>query len=85
MTTVLPFAKKLEPLINADQAAEYLGCSIVTVRRMSRRGELPCVHFRRRWKFRMSELQKYVNGLGRKQAAALPTPQEERPIRAVSR
>lgn len=63
--TVLVFkSQEFEPFVKAEQAAEFLGFSPITVRRMSRDGELPCVRFARGrghvWRYRMSELAQYV-------------------------
>jgi len=56
-----------EPLVDAFVAADYLGFSAVTVRRMARRGELPCIPFsagqRTVWRFRISELEKFTQEL----------------------
>lgn len=57
-----------EPLIKSEQAAEFLGCAPLTVRRMARDGRLPSIPFPRgngkfQHRFRLSELQAYVESL----------------------
>ncbi len=61
----------LEPLINANEAAEYLGFSSLTVRRMAHEGRLPSIAFPRgrtgkfTHRFRVSELQEFLSTLER--------------------
>jgi excisionase family DNA binding protein len=49
-----------EPFVTADEAAEFLRCSPVTVKRLAREGKIPAHSIqngvRRRWRFLISEL-----------------------------
>jgi excisionase family DNA binding protein len=62
-------SKQLEPLINAVDAAKYLGFAPLTVRRMARSGRIPSIAFpvgnagKHLHKFRMSDLETYVKSL----------------------
>jgi excisionase family DNA binding protein len=58
----------IERLIGAEEAAEYLGFSSLTVRRMAHEGRLPSVPFPRgrgkfQHRFYMSQLRSYVESL----------------------
>lgn len=68
--SVLPFSKSFEPLVDAKEAAKFLNCSPLTARRMAKAGRLPAVAFpvgrNTVWKFRMSELNDFVESLMRK-------------------
>jgi len=61
----------LEHLINANEAAEYLGFSSLTVRRMAHEGRLPSIAFpmgrtgKFTHRFRVSELQTFLSTLER--------------------
>lgn len=63
--------RPLEPLIGANEAAQYLGFSSLTVRRMARDGRLPSIAFpmgksgRSTHRFRVSELKVYLTSLKR--------------------
>lgn len=61
---------RVEPLIGPDEAAEFLGFSSMTVRRMAHDGRLPSIPFptkdgKYRHKYRLTELQGYVESLRR--------------------
>jgi len=49
-----------EPFVTADEAAEFLRCSPITVKRLAREGKIPghCIQngIRKRWRFLLSEL-----------------------------
>jgi excisionase family DNA binding protein len=61
----------LEPLVGAEEAAEYLGFSALTVRRMAHEGRLPSIAFpvgrtgKFTHRFRFSELKAYLSTLER--------------------
>ena len=63
---------QIEPLINATEAAEYLGFSSLTVRRMAHDGRIPSIAFpvgktgKYTHRFRASELTAYLTTLERK-------------------
>lgn len=69
---ITPIDQPLEPLIKARQAAEYLGFTALTVRRMARDGRLPCIAFpmgrsgKHTHRFRVSDLQTYLATLERR-------------------
>jgi excisionase family DNA binding protein len=73
--------RPLEPMIGANEAAEYLGFSSTTVRRMAHRGELPSYAFPRGngkflHRYRVSDLKEYLDALKRFPAK---TVDQERP------
>ena len=55
-----------EPYVDADQAAAFLGTNRLKVIRMARCGFLPAHPLgggkRRQWRFKLSELDKYMQG-----------------------
>jgi excisionase family DNA binding protein len=55
---------EFEPLIKAKAAADYLGLSVLTVRRMVVEGRLPAVVYtfgkKKLYRFKMSDLEKFV-------------------------
>lgn len=60
--------KLIEPLVDVRSAAQFLRMAELTVRRKARAGQLPAIAFehpsgRHTYRFRMSELDAYVNGL----------------------
>jgi excisionase family DNA binding protein len=66
MTEQLYSSSQPEGLIDAVEAAKYLGLSTVHVRKMAREGELPAVNFGRgkkhgAWRFRRSNLDRYCD------------------------
>jgi excisionase family DNA binding protein len=58
---------KLEPLVGANEAAEYLSMSAVTVRQMAREGRIPAIPFkagtRTLWRFRLSDLAAHTKSI----------------------
>lgn len=57
-----------EPLVDVKTVAEFLHMAELTVRRKARDGQLPAIAFkhssgRHTYRFRISELDSYVNGL----------------------
>ena len=59
-----------EPLVGLRLAAEYLGMSKLTVRRMAHAGQIPAIAFphsngKHTYRFRFSELEAFINGLRR--------------------
>jgi excisionase family DNA binding protein len=61
---------RFERLIGPEEAAEYLNCSPLTVRRMAHSARIPAVAFpagrRRIWKFRLSDLEAHMKTLEQK-------------------
>jgi predicted DNA-binding transcriptional regulator AlpA len=60
-----------EPYVNADNAAAHLGTSREQVLRLARQGKLPGHTLpnshtakRRTWRFRISEIEAFMNGGG---------------------
>jgi len=64
-----------EPLVDADAASAYLGYKPITVLRMAQKGLLPTIAFpigttgKFRYRFKMSQLEAYVESLSRPVAA----------------
>jgi excisionase family DNA binding protein len=51
----------IEPLMSESEAAKFLGgLHPKTVQRMARRGELPAFRIGRYWRFRASELDRWL-------------------------
>ena len=51
-------------LMTLDEAAAYLGVAKITLRRWTRKGELPCVRIGKRGdrRFRQDDLDAYIHG-----------------------
>lgn len=49
-----------EEPIDAEEAAKMLGVTARTVTRLAERGEIPGFRVGRLWKFRRSDIQKYI-------------------------
>ena len=64
-----------EPLVDADAASDYLKYKPITVLRMAQKGLLPTIAFpigttgKFRYRFKMSQLEAYVESLSRPVAA----------------
>ena len=58
---------RLEPLVGANEAAEYLSMSAITVRQMAREGRIPAIPFpagtRTQWRFRLSDLAAHTRSI----------------------
>ncbi len=53
-----------EPLLDSDEAAALLKIHPKTLQRMARRGEIPGIQIGKLWRFRTSELNAWMNGIG---------------------
>ena len=59
----------LEPLIDAKEAAKYLGFSVNTIKRWAHEGKIPCIAFvigsngKCTYRFRVSELKVFLQTL----------------------
>ena len=60
-------------LITKDEAAERLGVSVRTVERLVATGRLPQVHVERLARFRVKDLEAYVDGLGESGGESVPS------------
>ena len=65
--------KRHEPFVNAEKAGEYIGYSAVTLRRLAKAGTIPALGIpsggKTLWRFRLSELDEYVQALNKKRLA----------------
>jgi excisionase family DNA binding protein len=52
---------QLEPLLSPAQVGEMLGLQSKTVQKLARYGELPAVRIGRYWRFRASDLNKWID------------------------
>ena len=52
---------RFEPLIGADEAAALLHVHVKTLQAMARAGTVPCLRVGKRWLFRASSLDAWVN------------------------
>lgn len=50
-----------EPLIDAEQAAKFMGCSPRSLKRRAERGEIPAMKTGNKWMFRASLLDAWCN------------------------
>jgi excisionase family DNA binding protein len=72
----------LEPLIDAKEAAKYLGFSVVTIKRWAHQGKIPRLAFEigttgmYTYRFRASELKKFLSTL-EQQPGAMVIPVSE--------
>ena len=68
-----------EPFVTADEAAVFLRCSPITVKRLAREGKIPahCITngLRRRWRFLISELANRMNERVSLKASSAPLTQ----------
>ena len=66
-------------VLNASQAAEYLGAHVETVRRLARRGEIPAYKMGKDWRFRRDALERWAEAYHRllKSAHVLVVDDEE--------
>jgi excisionase family DNA binding protein len=80
--------RPMEPLIGADEAADYLGFSASTVRKMARKGSLPSYAYPRGkgkflHRYKVSELKQYLTSIQRKPVGGEDAdPQEPLAMRA---
>lgn len=49
-----------EPLASAEEAAHYLRIHVKTLRRLARDGRVPCAKLGKYYRFRLSELDRWV-------------------------
>jgi excisionase family DNA binding protein len=58
-----------ERLITTEQVAERLGLGAITVKRMVKRGDLPCLRFNNSVvRFRLSDVEQFLRSLEAKQS-----------------
>lgn len=58
-TPVLP-SPMFEPLLDSDEAAALLKIHPKTLQRMARRGEVTAIHIGKLWRFRASDLDRWL-------------------------
>ena len=56
--------ERRSPWLSAPEAAEYLGCPVSRIRKLTMTGELPCHRDGRRVLYRREELDEFVRGGG---------------------
>ena len=54
------YPQAFEPLLDSDEAAALLKIHPKTLQRMARRGEIPGIQIGKLWRFRASELARWV-------------------------
>ncbi len=74
-------------VMNASQAAVFLGAHIETIRKLARRGEIPCFKLGRDWRFRKQALLRWADGqrAGHGGKSVLVIDDEESVCRAMQR
>ena len=50
----------VEPIWDTAQAAQYLQVHPRTITRMAKRGEIPAIHLGRLWRFRKTDLDRWL-------------------------
>jgi excisionase family DNA binding protein len=55
--------QEFEPLLDSQQAAELMRVHPETVKRRARRGEIPGMKFGKLWRFRVSVLESFIQGM----------------------
>jgi excisionase family DNA binding protein len=60
------FDSLFEPLLDSDGAAQLLKIHPKTLQRMARRGEIPGVQIGKLWRFRRSELNAWMECIGKR-------------------
>jgi len=61
-----------EPLMNSEEAAEFLKIHPKTLQRMARMGRVPAKRIGDLWRFRASELDRWVSGEVNSETPLLP-------------
>jgi len=51
---------EFEPLVDADEVADLLGLHPKTVQLMARQGKIPAIRVSKFWRFRKSEIDRWV-------------------------
>jgi excisionase family DNA binding protein len=51
---------ELEPLLDDSQVGQLLGLHVKTIQKLARRGELPALRIGRYWRYRASELERWL-------------------------
>ena len=75
IATVTEISTSVEPLVDAKVASKYIGFKPITVKRMAKAGKLPTIPWpigntgKFVYKFKMSQLEAYVESLSRPAAA----------------
>jgi excisionase family DNA binding protein len=54
------YNRVFEPLLDSDEAAALLRIHPKTLQRMARRGEIPAIQIGKLWRFRASELSRWL-------------------------
>ena len=52
----------MKQVLNADETAEYLRVTVITVRKLARQGEIPCQKVGRDYRFLSSSLDAWLTG-----------------------
>ena len=52
---------RFEPLLDSDEAASLLKIHPKTLQRMARKGEITGIHVGKLWRFRVSDLEQWLN------------------------
>jgi excisionase family DNA binding protein len=52
-----------EPLLTAEETAVHLRCHLKTVQKMAREGRMPNIRRGKRYYFRLSELDQWLQGM----------------------
>lgn len=55
-----PCEQVFERLLDAKEVAKLLGVHQATLHRMARAGQLPCVKVGKLWRFRVSQLDRWI-------------------------
>lgn len=50
----------MKPILTLDEVAEYLRCSVMTVRRLIRTRQLQAIKVRGQWRIRATALEAYI-------------------------
>jgi excisionase family DNA binding protein len=76
-----PLSREFEPLLNLEEAAAVLGLHWKTLERMARNKKVPALKVGRRWKFRLTSLNAWLeDGLNSTTTDyAVLTEEEQRP------
>ena len=77
---------KKEMVLNASQAADFLGAHVESVRRLARKGEIPCYKIGKDWRFNGSALRNWAETHHLRQRSPLILiVDDEKSFRATSR
>lgn len=69
--TTTVYHPAFEPLMTADEMAIHLRCHLKTVQKMAREGRMPSIRSGKRHLFRLSDVDRWLEGMQQKPTATI--------------